>query len=459
MKSSPVRRRWSAWRSQAKAKARSTASASICARPRRRCAPRSPPAGRRAGRARRRPAPGRGRSAARPARPVRAVLAPTRVWPWRSAGAFAPLARGAGAVAPRPARRARVGHALRRGALRASGCSSSVVFACLGIACPPRTGRGRRRRPAVARDPSSPRIRRGGRARCRTAPSERRPASSSTRRRRPATSGRAGMAPGALEGVAKRPASADRLSAAIQGHQRRAQRAIPLRGRAAPARPRPRPRPGGGSRSGPPPAALRTPALECGKGGGSMSTTCSKRGGHRGHRAPGPPSRPGPRPVPASASRGHGGADGVVGEPPGGDRDPSAAEPRRCRGALDQLAAAQRIRAQRQHRVAAGGQGGHRRHAGAAPPIDHLAALIRLRGVDDLPRRPVVERRLALGVEPAPPLLVGRDTASAFASPRALPVELAQHDAGLDRPVPLVQLELHRDVHRLGELGRRRARR
>ena len=67
--------------------------------------------------------------------------------------------------------------------------------------------------------------------------------------------------------------------------------------------------------------------------------------------------------------------------------------------------------------------------------------------VHDLPRRPIAERDLALGVEPAPPLLGGRIRERLRRVRRPSRIELAQHDPGLDRPVPLVQLQLQRDVH------------
>ena len=339
-----------------------------------------------------------------------------------------------------------------------SGFSSSVVFACLGIACPPRSGRGKRRTPGVARDPSSPRIRRAGQVWCRTAASERRPPpraraggarpplGSRDGARRPGGP-REDLRPGSLS------ARYSDTSAGRRGHSpswtRRAN-SISASPQARWRKPHRRS-----------PTAL-VPAdascSRCGKGGGSIEHQVLEAGGHRGHPGQG-------RPVGQDhaaarlAQLGDGGPNSVVGEPPRGDRDPPAAEPGRRRGALDQLAPAKRIRAQRQHRVAAGGQGGHRGHWRAAAPIHDLAAIGRPGDVDDLPRRPIVERRLARGVQPAPPFPVGGIRSLLRLRGEASRIQLPQHHAGLHRPVPLVQLELQGDIDRVVELRRPTARR
>ena len=82
----------------------------------------------------------------------------------------------------------------------------------------------------------------------------------------------------------------------------------------------------------------------------------------------------------------------------------AAAEPRRARRALDELSPPQRVRAEHQHRLAAGRQRGDRRDPGAAAPVHDLAP----------PRTPVAgppeatqQAAPSSGVEPAPPLLVG----------------------------------------------------
>ena len=246
------------------------------------------------------------------------------------------------------------------------------------------------------------------------------PASSSTRRRRPATSGERGWLAGAsrarLEGPGRDRSSA-RYSATRAG--RRGHSSAWTRSASSiSASPQARWRkpigvlPAAGSRCG-------RQTLEVRERRRIDEHHVLEAGGHRGHPGQGRPVGQGHARA-RFAQPGHRGASGVVGKPPGGDRDPSATEPGRCRGTLDQLAAAKGIRAQGQHRVAAGRQGGHRRHRRAAPPIHH-PALIRCSAVDDLRRRPIAERGLALGVEPAPPLLGGRIRGLLRLVPQTLP--------------------------------------
>ena len=170
------------------------ASASIWRDPRR-CAPRSPPAGGRAGRARRRPAPGRGRP-----RRDRHALVRERRQP-----AYDP---GDRQEPSRPLARRPVASGFVAACFAPLGCSSSVVFACLGIACPPHGGRGRRRRPALLeilrlRGYDAEGARGAGRL-----PANDPPASSSTRTRR------AGSPPES-EGVAARPEGVSKVPVGI----------------------------------------------------------------------------------------------------------------------------------------------------------------------------------------------------------------------------------------------------
>ena len=197
MKSSPVLRRWSVCRSQANVKARSTASGSTSRAASRLCS---------AITASRSPRSARSSAVSSWARAVTGAagscapsLAPTRVWPFRSGGASAPFAprRTAGLRAPRatPTGGPEPGVRFAEAGLAPRAASSSVVLTRLGIACPPRTARGRRRRSRAPRDSPS-RIRRRRLRAVPDASQRTAPSSSSRRRRRAATSGERGWRPG-----------------------------------------------------------------------------------------------------------------------------------------------------------------------------------------------------------------------------------------------------------------------
>jgi hypothetical protein len=138
-------------------------------------------------------------------------------------------------------------------------------------------------------------------------------------------------------------------------------------------------------------------------------------------------------------------------EPRRDDRHAAAPEARRGGRPFDELATAQRVARDDEDGAAGGGEGRHRGDPRVSAPVDGLAALVGpRRGAVQL--RPAIDRRLELGVDPPPPLLV--------VGPGELPrrrgagrVEAPEDHPRLDRAVPLVDLESDRDVELL--LGRR----
>ena len=145
----------------------------------------------------------------------------------------------------------------------------------------------------------------------------------------------------------------------------------------------------------------------------------------------------------------HGGGHRGVPEPRRDDRELATPEPRRTGRPLDQLASSNRVGADRQHRLAAGGERGNRRDARAVAAIDHEALG---RGVG-AGGRPVREPALELGVVAPPELIVGDRLCRPLGGGRRSldRVELAEHDPGLDRSVPVVELEPDRDVLRAAD--------
>ena len=139
------------------------------------------------------------------------------------------------------------------------------------------------------------------------------------------------------------------------------------------------------------------------------------------------------------------GRGGARGEPRRDQRQLAAAEARRTGRALDQLAPADSVRAQRQHRLAAGGERGERGDPGAPRrSTSSRSGPTRPRG-----RRPGRGRAPPRhrGGARTPPQIAPRELGVVIGAGRRR-VELAEHDPRLDRAVPLVELEPQRDVER-----------
>ncbi len=285
------------------------------------------------------------------------------------------------------------------------------------------------------------------------------PASSSTRRRRPATSGELGWRPAPWR--ASRRSRSGSLSARYsdtsagrRGHSASWTRSA--NSTSASPQARWRKPPGCAPAALPPPTpAARGAEREAGR----SAPSARSRAAIDGARARAAQSAR-TTPQPASHSSADGGAASVVGQPPRGDRHPPAAEPRRCRGALDQLPPAKRIRANRQHRAAAGGQGRQRGHWRAAAPVHQPGG--------DQPRAAASATsgggQSSSGASRSASSRRHHSWSVGYGRSFVLPggtfrIQLPQHHARLHRPVPLVQLELQGDIDRVGELGRPPARR
>ena len=332
MKSSPDLRRWSAWRSQANAKARSIASRSI--------------AGVAVGRVL-----ADDREQVAEQRPlVRGQALGDLVHrgrgPVRVVGADLDVAASTGAAAPLP--------------------SASSVFARSGIADPPRSTSDRRRTPRSAQDPSPTRIRPPGcdwdanrsmpRARARQDP---RPAGGRLGRARVGTLAAAQQRPRCL--AADAPASGrDR----VHGRAPRARIATATRRRVRAARTRPRRdrRRGAASR-------LRRPrAPRGGRTAADRSTTrCSKRPASPGSRASAAQSAS-TTPAPATATRAS--AAAISASARRAETRPSSPPPKRA--GRTALSTSSRRRIASAHRASTG------------TPLDASAAIV---AVADAPRR------------------------------------------------------------------------
>ena len=330
---------------------------------------------------------------------------------------------------------------------------------CSGIACPPRSGRGRRRRPRIAPDPSPPRIRRRASEQRRIAPSAASPSSASTRPSAPPPRARAGGA--ALARRARREPAAPSITAASRA--RASQRAVE-RGERRPRRPlvgvhaerelEPRGSPSSRCRK---PRPARQRRSRCANGGGSTTTTCSKPARAAPASRASAAQSASTTPAPAARTR----ASPAAAAPSASRPETSASSPppkRAGRAARSTSARRRTASAQSaEHRLAAGGERGDRRDPGGAAPIDLLApgparpprAAARRRG--RAPRSASWRRQnsaspIAAGDSGSRPGSAGR--------PR-LRVELAEHDPRLDRAVPLVELELAPRRRAGPALGRR----
>ena len=425
MKSSPDLRRWSAWRSQANAKARSIVSRSIAGSPLAVCSPmtanRSPSSARSSGGQALGDLVHRGRG------PVRVV------------GADLDVAASPRAAAPLPA--------------------ASSVFARSGIADPPRSASDRRRTPRSAQDPSPTRIRPPGvRFGTRTVPchepeldQDPRPAGGRLGRARVGTLAAAEHAP-ALPRRRRRPLPA-RDQRAVERRERGSRR--PLVGVHAQREL--------GLGATVDAVQLAGSGAARAHRGGRTAADRSPRGGRSARRAPGrgraPPSRRAPRRLPATATRASAAATSASARR--AETRPSSPPPKRAgRAALSTSS---------RRRIASAHSGQHR------PPLDASAAIV---AVADAPRRSTRSRVPAGrancgGQGPSAALSSAswrRQNSSAPIAPpdgspfaparrvgRARRVDRAEHDARLDRAVPLVELELDREVERARRRLLRRA--